>query len=31
MRNVFLGVVFLALIAHDVLNYVVQVLVALHR
>jgi hypothetical protein len=30
MRNVFLGV-FLALIAHDILNYVVQVLVALHR
>jgi hypothetical protein len=30
MRNVFLGV-FLALVAHDVLNAVVQVLVALHR
>jgi hypothetical protein len=30
MRNVFLGV-FLALVAHDVLVYAMQALVALHR
>jgi hypothetical protein len=30
MRNVFLGV-FLALVAHDVLNIVVQLLLSLHR
>jgi len=30
MRNVFLGV-FLALVAHDVLLAVVQILLALHR